>query len=93
VFIGRRLPALLRGAGLTGVEVDADLRLWPPVNPYQSLLLKFIGIHRDQLIDNGLLAAGELDASVADLAAHLAHPDTYVIYTPMFQSWGRKPRA
>jgi hypothetical protein len=74
------------------VEVDAELRLWRSGDPYQSLLLAFVDIHRDRLVESGLLSAGALDAPVAELAAHPARSDTYVIYTPLLQSWGRKPR-
>jgi hypothetical protein len=84
VCIGRRLPSLLRAAGL----VDVTLRLWRAGDPYQSLLLTFVGIHRDRLIESGLLAAEELDALAAGLADHLARPDTFVVYTPLFQAWG-----
>jgi hypothetical protein len=28
---------------------------------------------------------------VAELADHLARPDSFVVHTPLFQAWGRKP--
>jgi hypothetical protein len=91
VCIGRRLPSLLRAAGLADVGVAADLRLWHAGDACRTLLLTFVANHRSQLIASGLLAAEELDDSAAALAAHLAGPGTFVVYTPLFQAWGRKP--
>lgn len=91
VFIGRRLPALLRDAGLIDVQFDAQLRLWRSGDLYQTLLLQFIAIHRDQIIHSSLIGAPELDKLTAALEGHLTQPDTFVIHTPLFQAWGRKP--
>ncbi|HKR52284.1 MAG TPA: hypothetical protein VJT72_22445 [Pseudonocardiaceae bacterium] len=43
------------------------------------------------MLATGLLSAAELEASVQELAAHLADPDTFVLNGILFQAWGRKP--
>ena len=90
-FIGRRLPSLLRGAGLTDVGVDAHAHVWRHDDLYQTLPLQFIDIHRERIIERGYLDAERIDALKAEAEAHLANPETFVIYCLMFQAWGRKP--
>jgi SAM-dependent methyltransferase len=92
VHIGRRLPSLLRAAGLVDVELDVHTRVFRPGEPYHRLLVRFVEIHRDRILAAGALTAGELDESVRRLDAHLAHPDTFTLYATLFQVWGRKPR-
>jgi hypothetical protein len=43
-FIDRRLPALLRDAGMGDVGVDAHQYIWRPGDLYHTLLVKFVGI-------------------------------------------------
>ncbi|MBV9143180.1 MAG: methyltransferase domain-containing protein [Pseudonocardiales bacterium] len=90
-FIGRRLPALLRDAGLTEISLDAQARIWRSSDPYHWLLLTFIGIFRNRIINGRFLTADQLDRLAAELQEHLAQPETFVIYSLSFQAWGRKP--
>lgn len=90
-FIGRRLPALLRAAGLVDVGVAAHQYIWRLGDLYHRLLIKFVGIHRDRIIDGGYLASDRIDQLTAELDEHLAQPETFIIYAPLFQAWGRKP--
>jgi SAM-dependent methyltransferase len=91
VYVGRRLPDLLRRSGLVDVEVDAHVRTWRTGDPCQSLLLRFAESYRDRILDDGLLTEAEFDACVRGLTAHLAHPNTFTLYATLFQAWGRKP--
>lgn len=91
VRIGRRLPELLRAAGLVDVQVVPHLRVFRPGEPYHQLLLRFVERHRDRILDPGGVTAEALDAMVARLTAHLADPGTVVLYAIMFQAWGRCP--
>ena len=91
VHLGRRLPALLRGAGLVDVEVMPHLRVFRPGEPYHRLLVRFIALHRARILQCGRLFAEELDAAVARLENHLAEPSTAVLYATFFQAWGRVP--
>jgi SAM-dependent methyltransferase len=91
VHLGRRLPALLRGAGLVDVEMVPHLRVFRPGEPYHRLLVRFIALHRPRILDGGSTTAGALDAAVARLESHLATPSTVVLYATFFQAWGRVP--
>lgn len=91
VHIGRRLPTMLRAAGLVEVQVVAHIRVFRPGEPYHQLLPRFVEIHRDRILAAGALSAAELDDGVLRLGAHLAHPDTFTLYSTFFQAWGRKP--
>ena len=90
-FIGRRLPTLLRQAGLTDVDGDAHAYRWHPGHPYQTLLLTFIGIYRHRLLEAQLLDEERLDRLTDELRKHLNSPDTFVVHPILFQAWGRKP--
>ena len=74
VHIGRRLPALLRSAGLVDVQVLPHLRVFRPGEPYHRLLLRFVELHRARILDGGGITAEQLDAAVARLEAHLPSP-------------------
>jgi SAM-dependent methyltransferase len=91
VHIGRRLPALLRDAGLVDVGVQAHIRVFRPGDPYHRLLLRFAEIHRERIVECGALTAAELDGCVERLGAHLDAPGTVTLYATLFQAWGRRP--
>lgn len=91
VYVGRRLPTLLRDAGLVDVGFRAVSRVWLPADAYQTLLLTFGGIYRDAIVSGGLLTEQEFDETAADLRAHLEAPGTYTLYALFCQAWGRRP--
>jgi hypothetical protein len=90
-FLGRRLSALLTGAGLVDVGMDANSHIWRAGDAFQTLLLQFVAIARDRIIAAGLLSADRLDRLTAELEEHLARPETLVIHALVFHAWGRKP--
>ena len=89
-FVGRRLPALLRSAGLTDVAFDVQAYHWGPGHPHRTLLLYFTGLLRERILEAGLLTADRLDGLEAELEQHLARPETFVIHPPFFQVWARR---
>lgn len=89
--VGRRLPGLLRAAGLTDVEVDVHSGLWHQGEPHHALLPHLAALHRDCILAGGPLSAGDLDTCIDEVRAHLARPDTIVLSWTLFQAWGRKP--
>ncbi|MGD9527993.1 methyltransferase domain-containing protein [Pseudonocardia sp.] len=91
VRIGRRLPQLLRDAGLVDVEVAAHTRVFRPGEAYHGLLPRFVELHRDRILAGGRLAPDVLDAAAGRLARHLADPATHTLYATFFQAWGRRP--
>lgn len=88
--VGRRLPALLRTAGMPDVTFDVHAYHWGPGHPYQTLLLYFTGLLRAPILQAGLLTADRLDGLEAELEQHLARPETFVIHPLFFQAWARR---
>jgi SAM-dependent methyltransferase len=91
VHVGRRLPALLRAAGLVDVEVVPHLRVFGPGEPYHRLLVRFVALHRARILAAGTITVEDLDAAVARLQDHLAVPGVVTLYATLFQAWGRHP--
>jgi len=89
--VGRRLPGMLRAAGLEHVEVDVHAGVWHPGEPHHGLLAHLVGLHRDRIITLGLLSGAEVDQCLAELHNHLARADTLVLSWTLFQAWGRRP--
>jgi hypothetical protein len=90
-FIGHRLPALLRKAGLVQVEVEVHGRSDAPGTYHRKHLLALIEAVRDDVVERGLFKDSELAALTSALERHLDDPDTLVVRPLLFQAWGRKP--
>jgi SAM-dependent methyltransferase len=91
LFVGRRLPRLLRDAGLADVQVRPIVHVHEPGHPRRSLLPDFVDNLRERLIANGLITRHELDRLQAEVRRHLEDPDTLVVSHLYIQAWGRKP--
>jgi SAM-dependent methyltransferase len=91
LFVGRRLPRLLRDAGLEDVQVHPIVHVHEPGHPRRSLLPDFVDNVRERVIAGGLIAPDELDSLQAEVRRHLEDPDTLVISQLYIQAWGRKP--
>jgi ubiquinone/menaquinone biosynthesis C-methylase UbiE len=90
-FVGRRLPALMRQAGVLDVvaRVTADL---PTAGQYRRThLLSLIDSIRGKVIASGAMEKAELDGHRAALMDHLADPSTVLIDKLLIQCWGRAP--
>lgn len=95
-YIGRRLPRMLREAGLVDVEVAVHARMWAaPDSTNRGKLVHFATLGREQILATGAYsgpdAAARFDADLRDLAEHLARPDTVVVNALLVQAWGRRP--
>jgi SAM-dependent methyltransferase len=90
--IGRRLPALLAGAGLhgIGVHIEQPAGFDPDTKLLSALTLENIA---DAAVAAGLADADELDARVAELHAFAARPDTLLSLPRVVQVWARVPEA
>ncbi|MET8680489.1 methyltransferase domain-containing protein [Streptomyces sp. NPDC004647] len=84
---GRKLPWLLREAGLADVEADA---YFPITSPACTVLEKAT-VHqvRDKLVAAGLATDEEIDRHLANIAAGGLDLAT----SPMISAWGRRPAA
>jgi SAM-dependent methyltransferase len=88
---GRRLPDMLRDAGLVDIHVDAHLHVLRAGDSQHKLLLYLTGAFRERILAPGTLTEAELDECTDELAIHLAQPDSFTLYPTLFQAWGRKP--
>jgi ubiquinone/menaquinone biosynthesis C-methylase UbiE len=88
-YIGRRVPRLLRAAGIDDVEINPIVQVCPPGHNGRSILLDFAENLSERLVSNGLVNDVELRKLKADLAEHLADDDTVVITPLRLQVWGR----
>ena len=90
-FIGRKLPRMLREAGLVDIHVNPIVHVYPPGHGRRSILLDFAENLSDRILAQELISQAELTALTTALAQHLANPDTLVVSHLFFQAWGRKP--
>ena len=90
-WIGRRVPELLRRAGLDDVQVEARVQMYPPGSSRRTIRPDLVRAMRPQVLDMGLASAAELDELDAAARAHLQDPHTIVISGLLFLTWGRKP--
>ena len=92
VHIGRRLPALLRAAGLVDVRVRGARRVFRPPSPTTGCCCDSPEIHRERILAGGPLRA-ELDRCVRR-AGRPPRPGRHLtLYATLFQAWGRRPDA
>lgn len=91
LFVGRRLPGLLRTAGLVDVLARPIAYIDEPGHPRRMVLSDFAENLRDRLITSGLITSEEFDDRHAELRRHLADPATTVFSHLFVQAWGRKP--
>jgi ubiquinone/menaquinone biosynthesis C-methylase UbiE len=90
-WIGRRVPELLRRAGLEQVEVEARVQMYPHGNSRRTIRLDLVQSMRPQVLEMGLATATELDELDAAARAHLDDSHTVVMSGLLFLTWGRKP--
>jgi ubiquinone/menaquinone biosynthesis C-methylase UbiE len=89
-YIGRRVPRLLRDAGIADVAVNPIVHVCPPGHDGRDLLLNFAENLSDRLVDTGFVGDAELSELKAALGQHLAAAETVVVSPLFFQCWGRK---
>ena len=92
LFIGRRLPRLLREHGLANVKANAITHLYPMGHGRRMLALDFVENLSARLVEQDLVGSPELSQLKAALQRHLEDPDTLVISCLFMQAWGQKPR-
>jgi SAM-dependent methyltransferase len=89
-FIGRRLPVLLRAAGVQNIQTKVTVET-PPLGDYRRAhLISLIDSVRDKIITKGVLDEVKLNEHREALAQHLKDPATTVIDKLLVQCWGQK---
>lgn len=91
VYIGRRLPELLRAAGLKDVNIKVHVDVAGHGGYRRKHLLALLDSLREQVSSLGLLTEAELASHREALTNHLDDPNTIVIDKLLVQAWGRKP--
>lgn len=90
-YIGRKVPRVLRHAGIADVTINPLVHVYPTGHGRRSILLDFAENLSGRLVDEGLVGAVEMTELKESLGQHLAADDTVVVSHLFFQAWGRKP--
>ena len=91
LFVGRKIPRMLRNAGLIDIETIPLIHFAPPGHQHRNLLLDFAENLRDRLIGFEMVGEGEFNDLVSSLRWHIEDPDTLVLPGIFSQVWGRRP--
>jgi hypothetical protein len=92
LFLGRRLPGLLRAVGVEDVQVKVHVDVVRPGSHRRTHLFSLLDSLHDKIILHGLLSERELAIHREALRGHLENPDTIMIDKLHVQAWGRKAR-
>jgi SAM-dependent methyltransferase len=90
-YVGRRLPELLREAGLEDVGVEAKADIYPIGHSRRTVRLDLMRSMRPKIVERGIATEQELDDLDRAAREHLGHPATLVMPHLLFLAWGRKP--
>ncbi len=90
-FVGRRLPGLLRQAGMEDVRVDAHAAVFGPEDQLHWMLPYAAELYHDRILALGTMSESELNETREELKQHLGASDTFTLNVTLFQAWGRKP--
>jgi len=90
-FIGRRLVALMRAAGLVEVQQEVGVDEWPVGHPRRMQPIQFMENIRERAVAHRFFSDVELMDLLAGLRKHLEDPETVQLSPVRFRAWGRKP--
>jgi SAM-dependent methyltransferase len=90
-WIGRRVPELLREAGLEEIETEATARVYPPGHLRRTVWADLVRSMQLHVLELGLVSETELDELDAAARAHLDDPHTVIMPHLFFLVSGRKP--
>jgi protein-L-isoaspartate O-methyltransferase len=91
LFVGRRLPRMLAGAGLSDVQVNTLIHAYGPGHSRRPIFLQFVNSLRERILSAGLISEAEFTECAQALERHLDDPMTLVLSHVFVQAWGRKP--
>ena len=91
LFIGRKIPRLLREAGLVDVDANPLIHFYPPGHPRRSILLDFVENVSERMVETGITSPTELKTLTDSLRRHTDDPDTLVVSHLFVQAWGQRP--
>ena len=91
LYIGRKVPRLLRKAGLVEIRVNPIVHAYPPGHARRSILLDFVENLSERLLGQRLITTDDLDSAKQAVRHHLDRPETLVLSHLYVQAWGQKP--
>jgi hypothetical protein len=91
-FIGRKLPFLLRAAGVENIQIKVTVETPPIGDDRRTHLVSLIHSVGEKIIAKGLLAESALKEHEEALLRHLNDPGTTVIDQLLVQCWGEKSK-
>jgi ubiquinone/menaquinone biosynthesis C-methylase UbiE len=89
-FIGRKVPQLLRDAGVQDVRVNPIVHVYPPGHERRPILADFAENLSERFLAEKLIGERELTEVKSELRRHIDDPRTLVVSHLFFQAWGRK---
>jgi SAM-dependent methyltransferase len=89
--IGRKVPQMLRDAGLVDVEVAPIIHAYPCGHSQRNVLCDLLDTVRHRIAAEGLMSEREYAEEVKALKQHLASEGTLIIPNLVVQAWGKKP--
>jgi len=90
LFVGRKTHQMFRAAGLTDIQVDPVIHVYPPGNNRRNILCDFLENVKDRILAERLMTEAEFHEQLTELKLHLHDTDTLVISHLFVQVWGRK---
>jgi SAM-dependent methyltransferase len=90
LFIGRRLPTLLREAGLVEIGVEARAEIYPVGHSRRTIRVDLARSLRQVILEQGMVGEAELGDLDRAVRRHLDDPDVLVLPHLYFMAWGRK---
>jgi ubiquinone/menaquinone biosynthesis C-methylase UbiE len=90
LFVGRKTHQMFRAAGLTDIQVDPVIHVYPPGNNRRNILCDFLENVKDRILAERLMTEAEFHERLTELKRHLDDTDTLVISHLFVQVWGRK---
>ena len=91
LFIGRKVPRLLREAGLVDVQVRPLIHTYPPGHGRRTILADFVENLRARILERNMMDEAEFNDLLSRLRSHIDDPNVFVVSHIYFQAWGRKP--
>jgi ubiquinone/menaquinone biosynthesis C-methylase UbiE len=91
LFVGRKTHQMFRAGGLTDIQVNPVIHVYPPGNNRRNILCDFLENVKDRILAERLITEAEFHERLTELKRHLGDTDTLVISHLFVQVWGKKP--
>ncbi|HEX7263376.1 MAG TPA: SAM-dependent methyltransferase, partial [Candidatus Dormibacteraeota bacterium] len=90
-LIGRRVPGIFEDAGLTEIQVEARMDVYPRGHSRRAIRLELLRTMRPKLVASGIVGETEFDDLDHSAQELLNDPRTLVLPILFFLVTGRRP--